>query len=88
VTDPANTYLLVLAAILALPGLIIAIAWIFLPFAIYGIKPLLREQNAHLERLLKLSPPPAKKQGEAPIVDGEKLSLSDRVARMPAKAPD
>lgn len=38
-------WLIVLVSILLLVTLVM---WIFLPFAIYGVKTILRQQNAHL----------------------------------------
>jgi predicted PurR-regulated permease PerM len=47
----APGWLIVLLSILFVVTLVL---WIFLPFAIYGTKSILREQNAHLAEIQQL----------------------------------
>jgi predicted PurR-regulated permease PerM len=43
-----------LIAVLGVLFVITLVLWIFLPFAIYGTKSILREQNAHLVEIQRL----------------------------------
>ncbi len=69
----APGWLMVLLSILAI---ITVLMWIFLPFAIYGVKAILREQNARLSQIQDL------------LRDAQRESKPYREIEIPPKTPD
>jgi hypothetical protein len=49
--DPLSQGLAGLSLVIVVFGCVLAILWILVPFAVFGIKPLLRQVIAQLERI-------------------------------------
>lgn len=79
--DPVSQGLAGLSLAIVIFGAVLAILWILVPFAVFGIKPLLRQVVAQLERIerqnidaiaalreLRATPPPVVIHDERPRV--------------------